>query len=109
MARGKIPNPMERRHLLEKSMVQLALGNHDCALELLRRSREYLDPRTQDRNVAGYFGPLLAFFDHAVEERFVRAEHRSLLVQAARGDELLDQFEQYEAPLVEKWLDRSET
>src|SRR5207302_682737 len=31
-------------------------------------------------NVSGYFDPLLAFADHALAERFVRPEHRSLIL-----------------------------
>ncbi len=31
-------------------------------------------------NVAGYYDPLLAFLDHAVAQRFVRAEHRDIIV-----------------------------
>lgn len=31
-------------------------------------------------DVAGYYAPLVRFFDHATAERFVRPEHRALLV-----------------------------
>jgi hypothetical protein len=31
-------------------------------------------------NVAGYFNPLIALLDHAVEQQFVRAENRGLLL-----------------------------
>src|SRR3954453_6200666 len=32
-------------------------------------------------NVLGYYDPLLAFFGHAAAERFVRPEHRALVLQ----------------------------
>ncbi|MDQ4092146.1 MAG: TIGR00730 family Rossman fold protein, partial [Actinomycetota bacterium] len=43
-------------------------------------------------NVADFYRPLLAFFDHAVTERFVRAEHRGLLLADTDAARLLDAF-----------------
>jgi uncharacterized protein (TIGR00730 family) len=60
-------------------------------------------------NVADYFAPLLALLDRGVTERFLRAEHRSMLLAATTPSELLDQMATYRAPTVEKWLDRSKT
>jgi hypothetical protein len=54
----------------------------------------------------GYFDPLLAFADRAVEQRFVRAEHRALLLRAASADELLDTLAAWRPIHDEKWLDR---
>src|SRR6188472_4282994 len=41
-------------------------------------------------NVGGYFDGLLAFLDHAVAERFVRAENGALVMVATSVDGLLD-------------------
>jgi hypothetical protein len=41
-------------------------------------------------NVEKYFDPLLALFDHAVSEGFVKAGHRALVLQDSNPDELLD-------------------
>jgi uncharacterized protein (TIGR00730 family) len=41
-------------------------------------------------NVAGFFDPLLAWLDHTVRERFVRPEHRQLLLEADDPERLLD-------------------
>ncbi len=41
-------------------------------------------------NVNGYFDPLLALIDHAVEEGFVRPEYRALIQEASEPAELLD-------------------
>jgi uncharacterized protein (TIGR00730 family) len=41
-------------------------------------------------DTAGYFGPLLAFFDHAAAVGFVRPAHRALLHVADDPAELLD-------------------
>jgi len=55
-------------------------------------------------NVAGYFDGLLALFDHAVAEGFVRARHRSLVVAASDPTELLDRVAAYQPPPVEEWI-----
>ncbi len=57
----------------------------------------------------GYFASLLAFLDHAVAERFVRPQHRAMLLVDDAPERLLDAMLRYRAPHVEKWLDRSET
>jgi uncharacterized protein (TIGR00730 family) len=55
-------------------------------------------------NVAGYFDPLLAFLDRAVEEKFVRDVHRSMVIVESEPRKLLARFEGYEAPKVVKWI-----
>jgi hypothetical protein len=59
-------------------------------------------------NVAGYFDPLLALFDHAVEERFVRPAHRALVLQSDDESQLLELLAGYEAAPLDKWIDRDE-
>lgn len=59
-------------------------------------------------NIEGYYDSLLALFDHAVAEGFVRPQHRSLVVQGTDPDALLDQLARYEPPILDKWIDRSE-
>jgi len=57
-------------------------------------------------NVAGYYSPLLAMLDHAVEERFLKFENRSLVLARDSVKELLAAFEEWRPVAVEKWLDR---
>jgi hypothetical protein len=57
-------------------------------------------------NVLGYYSPLLAMFDHAVEERFLKAENRSLVLARDSVVELLQALEEWRPVRVEKWLDR---
>ena len=57
-------------------------------------------------DVAGYYTGLLSFLDHAVTERFVHPEHRSLLIAGDVPGALLDQLAAWRAPKLEKWLDR---
>ena len=54
-------------------------------------------------NVAGYFDQLLAFLDHSQAQGFVHAEHRRMLLVADTPAGLLEQFEAYVPPKVEKW------
>jgi uncharacterized protein (TIGR00730 family) len=60
-------------------------------------------------NVAGYYDGLLAFVDHGVDERFVRREQRAMISVGESAAELLDRMAAYQAPVVEKWIERSET
>jgi uncharacterized protein (TIGR00730 family) len=56
-------------------------------------------------NVRGYYDHLAAFLDHAVDEAFLRKEHRAVLSVAADPAELLDRLGAFEPPTVTKWLD----
>jgi uncharacterized protein (TIGR00730 family) len=60
-------------------------------------------------NVHGFFDRLLSFIDHSVNERFVRTENRAMVLVSNVADELLQQFEDYVPPIVEKWIDKAET
>jgi uncharacterized protein (TIGR00730 family) len=60
-------------------------------------------------DVDGYWQPLVAFFDHAVEEGFLRAEHRRLVVVEREPDALLERLAAWRPPVVEKWIERGES
>ena len=68
------------------------LGDHDKPSGLL--------------DVEGFYSHLIAFLDHAVEERFLRPEHRAMLIVDTSANALLDRFESYAAPKLEKWIGR---
>jgi uncharacterized protein (TIGR00730 family) len=57
-------------------------------------------------NVLGYYTPLLAMLDHAVQERFLKPENRVLVLARETPLELLKAFEDWRPVHVEKWLDR---
>jgi uncharacterized protein (TIGR00730 family) len=57
-------------------------------------------------NVLGYYSPLLAMFDHAVEERFLKPENRAFVLARKSPADLLQALEEWRPVLVEKWLDR---
>jgi uncharacterized protein (TIGR00730 family) len=60
-------------------------------------------------NVAGFYNRLTGFFDHAIEEGFIKSKHRSLIVSANSPADLLDQLERHEMPQVKKWIKAEET
>ncbi len=55
-------------------------------------------------NVSGYYDHLLRFLDHAVAERFLRPEHRALVLAAAEPAALLTDMDRWRAPDVPKWM-----
>jgi uncharacterized protein (TIGR00730 family) len=57
-------------------------------------------------NVLGFYIPLLGMLDHAVEERFLKPENRSLVLARESAVELLQALEEWRPVRVEKWLDR---
>ncbi len=57
-------------------------------------------------NVAGYWDPLLELLEHAVNERFLRAEHLATLIVSLEPAALLDELAAYEPRTLDKWLDR---
>ena len=73
---------------------QLGLHSKPCAL---------LD-------VDGYYSGLAAFLDHAVEERFLREEHRAALMVEDDPARLLERLREFEPGTVApKWIDREQT
>jgi len=57
-------------------------------------------------NVLGYYSPLLAMFDHAVEERFLKPENRALVIARESPADLLQALDEWSPVQVEKWLSR---
>ena len=57
----------------------------------------------------GYFDPLLAFVKHSFDEGFVRREYGSMILVSDSPEGLLDRLVGYDAPSIEKWIDRTST
>ena len=73
---------------------QLGLHSKPCAL---------LD-------VEGYYEGIATFLSHAVQERFVRADHREMLIVEQEPRLLVERLRAFEpAAVVPKWIDRGET
>lgn len=58
-------------------------------------------------DVNGYFERLLGFLDHSVEQRFVKPEHRAMLISERDPCVLLDRLAAARLPEVSKWIDRT--
>ena len=76
---------------LSEILIYNQLRIHDKALGIL--------------NVNGYFDSLLAFFDHAVQEGFVRAEHRDSLIVSDNIKTLMEKIQAYRPVSIGKWID----
>ena len=57
-------------------------------------------------NVAGYYDQLIAFLEHTRAEKFIKAEHRDLVLIEDGAEALLDAFATYQAPHIDKaaWI-----
>lgn len=55
-------------------------------------------------NINGYFDHLLKFYDQAVQEGFVRKEHRDNLIISDNVDDLFGQLKRYEPLTMGKWI-----
>ena len=60
-------------------------------------------------NVAGFYDPFLAQIDHAVAKRFIRPEHRSLLIVDDDAERLLERLASFQAPELPRLIDRDQT
>jgi uncharacterized protein (TIGR00730 family) len=60
-------------------------------------------------DVRGYYAQLAAFLDHAVQERFLTAEYREVLVVEERAQAMIESFRRWRPPVRAKWIDRSAT
>lgn len=60
-------------------------------------------------DVAGYYAPLFAFLDQAVERGLLRPQHRAMAVVERDAGTLLRRLAEYEPPRVEKWVTPAES
>jgi uncharacterized protein (TIGR00730 family) len=61
-------------------------------------------------DVEGYYEGIAGFLAHAVEERFLREDHRAMLIVERDPRTLVERLMRFEpAAIVPKWIDREET
>lgn len=53
-------------------------------------------------NVKQYYNRLIDFLDHMVAEKFIEAEHRSMIIGDENPESLLQKFETYHPPIIDK-------
>jgi uncharacterized protein (TIGR00730 family) len=59
-------------------------------------------------NVEGFYDGLLAFLNHATAEKFIRSEHRSIILSEEDPAALIEKLARFEVPVVQKWIDRDQ-
>ncbi len=57
-------------------------------------------------DVNGYYACLADHMDHMVNQGFVVKEHRRMVMTASTPGDLIDQFEVYDPPTVDKWIEK---
>lgn len=60
-------------------------------------------------NVDGFYDHLIALFDFSNRQKFIRDEHRKLVLVESEIERLFVLMKEYRAPLLEKWIDKSST
>ncbi|MEM1370265.1 MAG: TIGR00730 family Rossman fold protein [Cyanobacteria bacterium P01_H01_bin.15] len=53
-------------------------------------------------NIGGYYNHIINFLEGAVEEAFIRADHRSMVLVDTKSESLLEQFDRYKPPKIDK-------
>ncbi|MFD2217038.1 TIGR00730 family Rossman fold protein [Metabacillus endolithicus] len=56
-----------------------------------------------------YYDKLLAFFDHMIQEQFLKPEYRSMVIVDSDPEQLIQKFRSYEPPLLTKWITPQQT
>jgi uncharacterized protein (TIGR00730 family) len=56
-------------------------------------------------NVEGYYDALLALFDHAAAERFLKPVHRQMVIAGSDPESLIARLLECQAPVADKWMD----
>jgi len=59
-------------------------------------------------NISGYYDGLLALCDQAVNEGFLRREHRRLILEDSDPERLLAKMKDFTPSTLEKWLDQAD-
>ncbi|HNQ14858.1 MAG TPA: TIGR00730 family Rossman fold protein, partial [Pyrinomonadaceae bacterium] len=59
-------------------------------------------------NISGYYDGLLALCDQAVNEGFLRREHRRLILEDSDPERLLAKMRDFTPSTLEKWLDQAD-
>jgi TIGR00730 family protein len=57
-------------------------------------------------NVGGFYDHLIAMFEYAMRENFIRGEHKKLVLVESEIERLFTLMKNYQPPVIEKWLDK---
>jgi uncharacterized protein (TIGR00730 family) len=105
-----VENMSERKNLMvEMSDGFIAMPGGFGTLDELAEVITYNQLRLTDKpigilNIAGFFDPLLTFFDHITSEGFLREEHRQNLIIDDQVEALIEKMSQFQPVAMDKWL-----
>ena len=57
-------------------------------------------------NINGFYDPLIAMLDHSVNEKFLRPEHRAILLIDHDIETLIGKMNSYQPVIAQKWIER---
>jgi uncharacterized protein (TIGR00730 family) len=60
-------------------------------------------------NIESYYDPLLALFDHAMSEGFLKAIHRRIVISDTCVESLVSRLLEYKLPVAGKWIGLEQT
>jgi hypothetical protein len=84
-----------------------AYGTFDELFEMLSWNQLHIVEKPVGLlNIKGFFNPLLKMLDDAVEEKFLRPEHRGILLAEEDEAILLKRMNEYRPVPAEKWIER---
>jgi hypothetical protein len=106
-----VENMSERKNLMvELSDAFIAMPGGFGTLDELAEVITYNQLRLTDKpigilNTAGYFDPLLTFFDHITSEGFLRPEHRQNLIVDENVKDLFLKMNDFQPVPIDKWIE----
>jgi hypothetical protein len=107
-----VANMQERKLLMAKfsdAFITLpgAFGTMDELFEILTWNQlGFIRKPIGILNAGGYFNALLELLDHSVSEKFLRQEHRDLLIVDKEVHGLFEKLRDYHPATAEKWIER---
>lgn len=60
-------------------------------------------------NIEGFYDALISLLERATTDRFLRMEHRAILLEGTTPEAILAKIEAFRMPVAEKWIDQSES
>ncbi len=99
-----------KQKMIELSDGFIALPGGFGTLDELSEVMIYNQLRIYDKplgilNTAGYFDKLLAFFEHATQQGFVRKEHLENLIVSDNIEKLIKHMQNYRPISMTKWIE----
>ena len=84
-----------------------AYGTFDELFEMLTWNQLHIIEKPVGLlNIQGYFDPLMKMLDQAVEQKFLRPEHRGILIAEENEAVLLNRMNEYKPVQAKKWIER---